>query len=148
MYGSHSITQTADCCPSWFPYPHAWWKNPADKDEDRARHSPRKKRVEKFPGETRLQTVPEFRQWPKIHFSPLEKHAGCEYLGRMVLHSAPWCSGLALRFIWTFQVGCWGWGSCKRQRQWGKWTPFQEEKTLSSSNLGLCFLGQTMTRWR
>ena len=30
------------------------------------------------------------------------------YLGRMVLHSAPWCSGLALRFTWTFQVGCLG----------------------------------------
>ena len=30
------------------------------------------------------------------------------YLGRMVLHYTPWCSGLALRFTWIFQVGCLG----------------------------------------
>ena len=30
------------------------------------------------------------------------------YLGRVVLHNPHWCSGLALRFTWTFQVGCLG----------------------------------------
>ena len=66
-------------------------------------------------------------------------------VGRMVLHSALWCSGLALGLIWRCQVGCWGWGSCRRQKQWGTRTPFPEEKGLSSSTLGLCWLGPALS---
>ena len=60
-----------------------------------------------------------------------------EYFGRMVLHSAPWCSSLALGLIWRCQVEYWGWGSCRRQRHWKTGTP-PEEKSLSSSTVGLC----------
>ena len=49
-------------------------------------------------------------------------------VGRMVLHSAPWCSGLALGLIWRCQVGCWGWGSCRRHTQWGTGTHSQRRR--------------------
>ena len=74
----------------------------------------------------------------EILISPLEEFHGCEYVGRIVLHSAPWCFGPALGLTRRCQVGCWGWGSCRRQKQWGTGTPFPGEKALSSSTLGLC----------
>ena len=51
-------------------------------------------------------------------------------VGRMVLHSAPWYSGLALGLIWRCQVGCWGWGSCRRQTHWAKGAPRGGEGTI------------------
>ena len=41
----------------------------------------------------------------------------------MVLHSATWRSNLALGLIWRCHVGCWGWGSCRRQKHWAKGAP-------------------------
>ena len=58
-------------------------------------------------------------------------------VGRMVLHSAPWCSGLALGLIWRCQVGCWGWGSCRRQKQWGT-GPHSKRKRHSHPQLLVC----------
>ena len=40
-----------------------------------------------------------------------------------------WCStcplgcGLALEFFWRWQVGCWGWDSFRRQKNWETGTP-------------------------
>ena len=70
-------------------------------------------------------------------------------VGRMVLHSAPWCSGLAQGLIWRCQVGCLDWGYCRRrQKQWGTGPHSQKKKALKSSNLGLWWLGPAMTRWQ
>ena len=48
----------------------------------------------------------------------------------MVLHSATWCSSLALGLIWRCHVECWGWGSCRRQKHWAKGAPHRGEGTL------------------
>ena len=65
-------------------------------------------------------------------------------VGRMVLHSALWCSGLALGLIWRCQVGCWGWGSCRRQKQWGTW-PHSQRKRHSHPQLLVC--GDWTQKW-
>ena len=60
---------------------------------------------------------------------PLRNIMDVSVLG-MVLHSNPWCSSLALGPIWKCHVGCWGWGSCKRQKHWAKGTPLRGEGTI------------------
>ena len=69
------------------------------------------------------------------------------YFGRMVLHSAPWCSSLALGLIWRCHVGCWGWGSCKRHRHWKTGTPTRGEGTVILNCWSL-WLGPAITRWQ
>ena len=71
-----------------------------------------------------------------LRYSPPEEHHGCKCFGRMVLHSTPWCSSLALGLIWRCHIGYWGWGSSRRQKHWAK-GPHAEEKALSSSTVGL-----------
>ena len=46
----------------------------------------------------------------------------------MMFHSTPWCSSLGLGLIRSCQVGCWGWGSCRRQRHWKTGTPNQRRR--------------------
>ena len=92
------------------------------------------------------QSVPDFFSWLKSNYSPTEKHRGCEYFGRMVLHSAIWCSTIALRLIWRCLVECWGWGSCRRQRQWKTGTPPRGEGTLIL-NCWTWWLAPAITRW-
>ena len=94
-YGSHTITQTVDCC-FVISFSACLVENPSNEDEDHERHSHGKKLAEQFPRGTSLPPVPEFLSWPEILISPLEEFHGCEYVGRIVLHSAPWCFGLAL----------------------------------------------------
>ena len=85
------------------------------------------KNAEQFPQGTCLQTLSDFFSWLKYNYSPPEEHRGCECLGRMVLHSSPWCSSLALGLIWRCHVGGWGWGSCRRQKHWAKVAPNRGE---------------------
>ena len=92
------------------------------------------------------QSVPDFFSWLKSNYSPTEKHRGCEYFGRMVLHSAIWCSTIALRLIWRCLVECWGWGSCRRQRHWKTGTPPRGEGTLIL-NCWTWWLAPAITRW-
>ena len=106
-----------------------------------------KKHAEQFPEGTCLQSVPDFFSWFKCNYSPTEKHHGCEYFGGMVLHRAPWCSSLALRLIWWCLVGCWGWGSCRRQTHWKTGTPPRGEGTLIL-NCWSWWLGPAITRWQ
>ena len=94
------------------------------------------KNAEQFPQGTCLQTLSDFFSWLKYNYSPPKEHHGCECFGRMVLHRAPWRSSLPLGLIWRCHVGCWGWGSCRRQKHWAK-VPHAEEKALSSSTLVL-----------
>ena len=71
-----------------------------------------------------------------LNYSPAEKHQGCEYFGRMVLHSAP-----------LFSSQAWGSSGCARWdvgvglpaggKDTGKQGPQPEEKALSSSTVGL-----------
>ena len=64
-----------------------------------------------------------------------------------------WCStaptvgsSLALGLIWRCQEGCWGWGSCRRQRHWKRGTPPRGEGTLILKCWSL-WLGPAITRW-
>ena len=61
--------------------------------------------------------------------------------------SIPWCSSLALRLIWWCLVGCWGWGSCRRQTHWKTGTPPRGEGTLIL-NCWSWWLGPAITRWQ
>ena len=63
--------------------------------EDHEKNIQWEKHAEQFPEGASLQTVPDFFSWLKSNYSPTEEHLGCEYFGRMLLHSAPWCSRLA-----------------------------------------------------
>ena len=69
------------------------------------------------------------------------------YFGRMVLHSAPWCSSLALGLIWRCHVGCWGWGSCRRQKPWAKDAQPRGEGTIILNSWS-CWLGPEITKWQ
>ena len=61
--------------------------------------------------------------WLKYNYSSPEEHHGCECFEGMLHHSASWCSSLALGLIWRCLVGCWGWGSCRRQNPWATEAP-------------------------
>ena len=58
-----------------------------------------------------------------LRYSPPEEYHGCECFGRMVIHSATWCSSLALGLIWRCHMGGCGWGSFRRQKHWAKGAP-------------------------
>ena len=92
----YTLTRIANCIFS-VSFPNPGWKFASKENEDLARNPEGKKLAEQFPGGTSLQTVQERLQ---NSYSPLEELSGCEFIGRMALHSAPWCSGLAL---WFFQ---------------------------------------------
>ena len=130
-----------------FSLSNARWKNTSKESEDHEKHPQGKKHAEQFPEGACLQTVPDVFSWLKFNYSPAEKHRGCEYFRRMVLHSAPWCSRLALGLIWRCQVGCWGWGSCRRPRHWKTGTPTRGEGTLLHNCLSL-WLDLAITRWQ
>ena len=130
-----------------FSLSNARWKNTSKESEDHEKNPQWKKHAEKSPEEASLQTVPDFFSWLKSNYSPTEKHHGCEYFGRMVLHRASWCSSLALGLIWRCEVGCWGWGSCRRQRHWKRGTPPRGEGTLILNCWSL-WLGPEITRWQ
>ena len=74
--------------------------------------------------------------WLKTNYSPAEKHHGCEYFGRTVLHSTPLFSSQAWGLFggarWDVEVGVPAGG-----RDTGKQGPQPEEKALSSSTVGL-----------
>ena len=89
-----------------------------------------KKNAERFPQGTCLQTVSVFFSWLRYNYSPPEEHHGGECFGRMVLHSAPWCSSIALGLIRRCHVGCWGWCPCRRQKHWAKGAPRRGEGTI------------------
>ena len=131
---------------SLFSLSNAWWKNTSKESEDHEKCHQWKKHAEQFAEGACLQTAPDFFSWLQSN-SPTEKHQGCEYFGRMVLHSAPWCSSLALRLIWRCHVGCWGWGSCKRHRHWKTGTPTRGEGTVILNCWSL-WLGPAITRWQ
>ena len=80
-------------------------------------------------------------------YSPAEEQNGCECFGRMVLHSSTWHSSLALGLIWRCHMGCWGWGSCRRQKHWAKGAPHRGEGTLIL-NCWFWWLGPEITRWQ
>ena len=122
---------------SLFSLSNAWWKNTSKESEDREKYHQWKKHAEQLPEGACLQTVPDFFSWLKSNYSPAEKHQGCEYFGRMVLHSAPWCSSLAVGLIWRCRRDV-GVGVLAGGRDTGKEGPHPEEKALSSSNIGLC----------
>ena len=61
--------------------------------------------------------------------------------------SIPWCSSLALRLIWGCHVGCWGWGSCKRQKNWATGSPHRGESTIILNSWSW-WLGPEITRWQ
>ena len=123
---SYTLTLTAKCSIFIFFVKCSLSKE----SEDHEKYPKWKKHVEQFPEGTCLQTVSDFFLWLKYNYSPPEEHHGCEGFGRMLLHSAPWCSSLTLGPIWRCLVGCWGWGSCKRQKHWAKGTPRRGEGTI------------------
>ena len=83
----------------------------------------------------------------EILISPLEEFRGCEYVGRIVLHSAPWCFGPALGLTRRCQVGCWGWGSCRRQKQWGTGTPLPGGEGTLILNSWAVLTGPSFISW-
>ena len=87
-----------------------------------------------------------FSERISLRYSLPEEHHGCESFGRMVLHSTPWCSSLALGLIWRCQVGCWGWGFCRRQRHWKTGAAPKGEGTLILNCWSL--IGLAITRWQ
>ena len=111
-----------------FSLSNAQWKNTSKESEDHEKNPQWKTHAEQFPEGACLQTIPDFFSWLKSNYSPAGKHQGCEYFGRMVLQSAPWCSSLALRLVWRCQVGWWGWVSCRRQGHWKTGTPNQRRR--------------------
>ena len=132
---------------SLFSLSNAWWKNTSKESEDHEKNPQWEKHAEGFLKGASLQTVPDFFSWLKSNYSPAEKHQGCEYLGSMLLHSAPWCSSLALGLIWRCHVRYWGWGSCRRQNHWVKGAPHRGEGTLIL-NCWSWWLGLAITRWQ
>ena len=107
---------------------NARWKNTSKASEDHEKNPQWKKHAEQFPEGACLQTAPDLFSWLKSNYSSTEKQHGCEYFGMMMFHSTPWCSSLGLGLIWSCQVGCWGWGSCRRQRPWKTGTPKQRKR--------------------
>ena len=74
---------------------------------------------------------------------PLRNIRDVSILGGWCPTEPSWCSSLALGLIWRCQVGCWGWGSCRRQKHWKTRTPPRGEGTLSST-VGLCDWAQQL----
>ena len=93
--------------------------------------------MKNFPEEEAYSLSKNSAHDPSETFHPLRIYKDVCVLGGWCSTAPPGALALALGFIWRCQVGC-----CS----WGKGTPFPEEKGLSSSTLGLWWLGHAMTR--